>query len=191
MSACTPSAGMRTEQKLADIDIEKVNCVVVKTPSIALTQRPVFKTELKERIYDAELRVSAIYFAERMAAELKQLEDPLVVKRTGLCAEGLVLKTTIKEFNPGGKLVGGLTMGFAADFIVANSDTDQQLALFQLRHGKGANVFATAVSMASPVPVVSGISDMPAMIDSLVEKALDAIEASFEANKKTATAAAK
>jgi hypothetical protein len=186
--ACTPSARMRTEQSLVKMDSIEVGCISVKTPSTALKALPEFKTERDERIFNAELRMASIYFAERMASELKQLEDHrLDVKRTGTCQHGLVLKTTITEFNPGkGFLIGGMTMGFGADLKIENAASKEQLALFSLHHGKGLNAISSGVSMISPVPVVGAVGDMPSLLDSLVEKALGAIEQSFE--KKQAQA---
>jgi hypothetical protein len=171
---------MRTEQRLVDMDPLKIACVAVKTPSVALKTLPKFKNERDERIFNAELRVASIYFSERMASELKQLEDPLHVKRTGSCQDGLVLRTTITEFSPGGRFTSAVTMGFAADLKIEKAGTQQQLALFHLQHGKGMNAASLVVGMASPLPIVDGVSDMPALLDGLVKKALDAIEASFE-----------
>jgi hypothetical protein len=185
-AACTPSARMRTEQRLAEIDPLKVACVSVQTPSAALTTVPKFKTERDERIFKSELRLASIYFAERMASQLKQLENPLHVKRTGTCQEGLLLRTTITEFNPGGRFTGAVTMGFAADLTIQKADTQQQLARFHLQHGKGMNAVSSAIAMASPVPLVDGVSDMPTLLNGLVEKALNAIEESFE-NKQAMT----
>ncbi len=183
VAACTPSARMRTEQRLADMNPLKIECVRVQTPSVVLALVPTFKTERDERIFNAELRMAKVYFAERLASELKQMEDPLRVKRSGACASGLVMRTTITEFNPGGRFTSMVTMGFAADLRIEKAETGQQLALFSLRHGKAVNTVSSVVAMASPIPITDGVSDMPSLLDSLVEKALEAIEASFEKEK--------
>jgi hypothetical protein len=180
-SACTPSAKMRTEQKLTSIDVSTVKCVVVRTPKLAIVKTPTFKDDKAERLFNAELQFAKMYFAERMTSQLKQLEDPLLVRRTGNCQDGIVISTTITDFNPGSGITGSFTMGFAADI---NMDKSQApIGSFHVSHGKSANMAATAVSMISPLPIVSAVGDMPALLDGLVQKAVDAIEDAIEAGK--------
>jgi hypothetical protein len=182
-SACTPSASMRTEQKLTTIDVSTVKCVVVRTPKKALVTIPTFKDDKAKRLFNAELRFAQVYFAERMASELKQLDDPLSVRRTGDCQDGLVISATITDFNPGRAITGGMTMGFAADVNIHQDEAGSPIGSFHLSHGKGANAVATAVSLASPVPIVQSVSDMPTLLDGLVNKAVAAIEKAIDAGK--------
>jgi hypothetical protein len=185
LSACTPASRVRSVQALAPMQSVDIACVLVATPTTQGLVKPIFKVELDQRRFDAELRVARIYLAERLAAGLKTMDKPLAVKRTGSCVDGLVLKSNIGEFNPGGKFTGAVTMAFGAQLRIEKSD-GTKLADYTLQHGKGMNAAATVVSMASPLPVMSGVGDVPTLISTLVDKVMDQIKDAIDSKKNLA-----
>jgi hypothetical protein len=182
-AACTPASRVRVAQpfKLND----SVQCIVVQNVETKLVKPPEFAKERDQRRFDAMLRVARVYFAESVASELKQLEKAIEVRRSGLCDRGLTVKTTLTQFNPGGRLLGGTTMNFAAEVKMLGAD-DAEIGTFALSHSAGMNAVATVVGMAAPVPVMSASDDVAGMIEVLAEKTVAEIEKAIEQQAKPA-----
>jgi hypothetical protein len=182
-AACTPASRVRVAQpfKLNNA----VQCIVVQNVETKLVKPPAFKKELDQRRFDAMLRVARVYFAESVASELKQLEKAIEVRRSGVCDSGLTVKTTLTQFNPGGRLLGGTTMNFSAQVDLLGED-DAVIGEFALSHSAGMNAVATVVGMASPVPVMSPSDDVAGMIEVLAEKTAAVIEKAIEQQAKPA-----
>ena len=180
LSACTISGSARPDASFKSLGtkIGNTKCIVVRT----LTDRGArleYPKEADQRRFDAEMRVAKVYFSERLASELKQLKKPVEVKRTGSCVEGLLITGELTRFNPGGEWTGGVTMQFASQLRVASSD-ETAIGKIAVSHNAGLNVAANVLSFA-PVPVVSAVDSMPAVIDDLAAKAAKHIESTIQA----------
>jgi hypothetical protein len=156
-TACAPPPAVKSSMTVARVDAFP-KCLTVETPKIALRDRKAFDDAKDQREFDAELRVTQIYLAERLAATLRTETGAFPIKRKPVCDSGMRLSSTIRDFNPPGMLGGSLSMRLEVEFAL-HSEANEKRAEITLAHGRGRNGVAMVAGLAgAPVGTTDSLT---------------------------------